>query len=73
LHGTWLPGPAAFLLWGEAVEHTPSRSLRSHYPMTLHGLMDCHGIDPQVYLDTVHDLDIAAMLAPDPSLNVSSQ
>jgi putative hydrolase of the HAD superfamily len=49
--------------------HALRRSFRGHYPMTLHGLMDHYGIDPQVYLDTVHDLDIAAMLAPDPALN----
>lgn len=45
------------------------RRLRRHYPMTLHGLMDHYGIDPHVYLDAVHDVDIAAMLAPDPALD----
>jgi putative hydrolase of the HAD superfamily len=52
-----------------AEAHALRQSFRGHYPMTLHGLMDRYGIDPQVYLDTVHDLDITAILAPDPALN----
>ncbi len=54
----------------EAEAHALRHSFRGqHDPMSLHGLMDRYGIDPQVYLHEVHDLDRAPLLAPDPVLN----
>lgn len=35
---------------------------------TLNGLIKLHGIDPEPYLDAVHDIDLT-VLAPDPALN----
>jgi len=37
------------------------------YGTTLRGLMDCHQIDPEHFLDYVHDIDYSC-LTPDPSL-----
>ena len=37
---------------------------------TLKGLMDLHGIDPEPYLDFVHDIDVTAV-EPDPALQAS--
>ncbi len=53
----------------EAEAHALRHSFRGLYPMTLHGLMDRYGIDPQIYLHAVHDLDLATLLAPDPVLS----
>ena len=50
---------------------TPSRCHRSAYlrehGTTLAGLMANHGIDPQAYLDEVHDVSLDS-LTPDPAL-----
>ena len=37
------------------------------YGTTLSGLMNDHGVDPETFLDYVHDVDLAP-IAPDPSL-----
>jgi len=39
------------------------------YGTTLRGLQLNHGIDPQDYLDYVHDVPIEQILAPDPALH----
>jgi len=39
------------------------------YGTTLRGLMLHHGIEPESFLREVHDIDIAAMLNPDPALD----
>lgn len=38
------------------------------YGVTLQGLIRHHGVDPEDYLHYVHDVDVAARLAPDPAL-----
>lgn len=38
------------------------------YGVTLQGLIRHHGVDPEDYLDYVHDVDVATRLAPDPGL-----
>ncbi|MBN1140196.1 MAG: pyrimidine 5'-nucleotidase [Deltaproteobacteria bacterium] len=40
----------------------------SDYGVTLGGLIRHHGVDPEDYLDYVHDVDIAARLGQDPQL-----
>jgi putative hydrolase of the HAD superfamily len=44
------------------------RELWSDYGTTLHGLMYRHGIDPDDYLEFVHDIELSDVLAPDPAL-----
>ena len=41
------------------------------YGTTLRGLMLHHGVEPEPFLREVHDIDIAAMLAPDPELDAA--
>jgi putative hydrolase of the HAD superfamily len=38
------------------------------YGVTLQGLIRHHGVDPEAYLHYVHDVDVAARLAPDTEL-----
>jgi putative hydrolase of the HAD superfamily len=38
------------------------------YGVTLQGLIRHHDVDPEDYLDYVHDVDVTARLAPDPEL-----
>ena len=38
------------------------------YGVTLQGLMRHHGVDPENYLDYVHDVDVASRVKPDPAL-----
>ncbi|MEJ2470765.1 MAG: pyrimidine 5'-nucleotidase [Desulfuromonadales bacterium] len=38
------------------------------YGVTLQGLIRHHGVDPEDYLDYVHDVDVTSRLAPDPVL-----
>jgi len=38
------------------------------YGVTLQGLIRHHGVDPEAYLQYVHDVDVNARLAPDPHL-----
>jgi putative hydrolase of the HAD superfamily len=38
------------------------------YGLTMLGLVRHHGVDPEDYLSWVHDVDIAAILRPDPEL-----
>jgi len=38
------------------------------YGVTLQGLIRHHGVDPEVYLHYVHDVDVHARLDPDPAL-----
>jgi putative hydrolase of the HAD superfamily len=38
------------------------------YGVTMQGLMRHHQVDPEDYLDYVHDIDVASRLAPDPTL-----
>jgi putative hydrolase of the HAD superfamily len=38
------------------------------YGVTLQGLIRHHGVDPEDYLDYVHDVDVNSRLAPDPIL-----
>ncbi len=40
------------------------------YGTTLNGLIRCHGIDPETFLDHVHDIDFS-ILAPDGELNAA--
>ncbi len=44
------------------------RRLWSDYGTTLHGLMHGHGIDPEDYLDFVHAIELADLLAHDDRL-----
>jgi putative hydrolase of the HAD superfamily len=44
------------------------RQLWSDYGTTLHGLMHQHRIDPADYLDFVHAVELADLLAADPAL-----
>lgn len=47
-------------------------ALRCHYwrqyGVTLRGLMEEHGTDPEDYLHYVHDIDVTSRLRPDPQL-----
>ncbi|NIQ97460.1 MAG: pyrimidine 5'-nucleotidase, partial [Desulfuromonadales bacterium] len=38
------------------------------YGVTLQGLIRHHGVDPEDYLEYVHDVDVASRLSPDPHL-----
>ena len=38
------------------------------YGVTLQGLIRHHGVDPEDYLDYVHDVDVNSRLGPDPAL-----
>jgi putative hydrolase of the HAD superfamily len=42
------------------------------YGTTLRGLMECHDVDPVVYLDHVHDIDLD-VVPPNPDLNKALQ
>ncbi len=44
------------------------RRLWQDYGTTLHGLMRSAGVDPDAYLDFVHAIELADLLAPDPAL-----
>jgi len=41
------------------------------YGTTLRGLMLHHGIEPEPFLREVHDIDIQALLSPDPALDAA--
>jgi putative hydrolase of the HAD superfamily len=41
------------------------------YGVTLGGLIRHHGVDPEAYLEYVHDVDVAARIAPDPGLRAA--
>ena len=43
------------------------------YGLTMLGLMRHHGVDPEDYLSYVHDVDIGAVLRPDPELYLALQ
>lgn len=49
------------------------RDYWQRYGVTLQGLIRHHGVDPEAYLDYVHDVDVAARLDPDPELRRSLQ
>lgn len=38
------------------------------YGVTLQGLIRHHGVDPEDYLEYVHDVDVASRISPDPHL-----
>ena len=44
------------------------RDYWQRYGVTLQGLIRHHGVDPEAYLDYVHDVDVASRLDPDPGL-----
>lgn len=44
------------------------RSYWKRYGLTMRGLMRHHGVDPEHYLSYVHDIDVGAILSPDPEL-----
>ena len=48
---------------------TQKRFFQQH-GTTLRGLMDHHGIDPDIYLDYVHDIELDA-LSPNPALDAA--
>jgi putative hydrolase of the HAD superfamily len=45
----------------------------AEYGVTLGGLIRHHGVDPEDYLEYVHDVDVETRLAPDPSLRAVLQ
>ncbi len=47
---------------------TLRREYWAAYGVTLQGLIRHHGVDPEAYLHYVHDVDVAARLAPDAEL-----
>jgi len=49
------------------------RAYISRYGTTLGGLMDCHKVDPEGFLDFVHDIPVEEMLGPDPELSAFLQ
>jgi len=44
------------------------RSYWVDYGVTLGGLIRHHGVDPEDYLEYVHDVDVASRIGPDPDL-----
>lgn len=44
------------------------RDYWQRYGVTLQGLIRHHAVDPEAYLDYVHDVDVASRLDPDPGL-----
>lgn len=60
---------------GEELRIAPEQisSLREHYLVqfgtTLHGLVADYGVDPELYLDYVHQVPIEDMLPPNPRLS----
>lgn len=44
------------------------REYWQNYGVTLQGLIRHHGVDPEDYLDYVHDVDVTSRLSPDPDL-----
>lgn len=61
----------AYVMRVAGVDHAEADRLRHDYWMehgtTLAGLMTRHGIDPDAYMEEVHDIDFG-VLAPDPHL-----
>jgi len=47
------------------------RSYWQNYGATLQGLIRHHDIDPESYLDYVHDVDVTTRIKPDPALRES--
>jgi len=47
------------------------RSYWQRYGVTMQGLMQHHGVDPEEYLAFVHDIDISSRLQPDPALRAA--
>jgi putative hydrolase of the HAD superfamily len=45
----------------------------AEYGVTLGGLIRHHGVDPENYLEYVHDVDVDSRLAPDPDLRTTLQ
>ena len=45
----------------------------AEYGVTLGGLIRHHGVDPEAYLEYVHDVDVDSRLAPDPGLRAVLQ
>ena len=62
----------SFIMDRFTLGHDDARSLQRRlfreYGTTLRGLMDEHGVDPVVFLDHVHDIDLSD-LAPAPDLD----
>ena len=60
-----------------AIPHAEVDGLRRHYwqayGATLQGLIRHYGVDPEDYLDYVHDVDVSTRLHPDPLLRSSLQ
>jgi putative hydrolase of the HAD superfamily len=54
------------------LEEHAARALQHHYwqeyGTSLRGLMVHHGVEPEPYLDYVHDVPVESLLAPDPGL-----
>lgn len=44
------------------------RSYWQRYGVTMQGLMRHHGVNPEEYLNYVHDIDVSSRLHPDPEL-----
>lgn len=61
----------AFIMRELALDSQSAKSLRADfwkkYGTTLAGLMEVHDVDPDPFLDEVHDIDVSA-LQPDPDL-----
>jgi len=49
------------------------RSYWQRYGVTMQGLMRHHQVDPEDYLNYVHDIDVPSRLAPDPELRQALQ
>ena len=66
-----------YMLEVVAIPHAEVDGLRRHYwkayGATLQGLIRHYGIDPEEYLDYVHDIDVSTRLQPDPLLCSSLQ
>lgn len=43
----------------------------AEYGVTLGGLIRHHGVDPEAYLEYVHDVDVTGRLGPDPDLRAA--
>jgi len=66
-----------YMLEVVAIPHAEVDGLRRHYwkayGATLQGLIRHYGVDPEDYLDYVHDVDVTTRLQPDPLLCSSLQ
>jgi len=65
----------AFICHALGIQHAEADALRvqywRQYGTTLRGLVLHHGIEPEIFLHDVHDIDAHELLEPNPSLNTA--